>query len=182
MYIIYEFITTISLISQLSPYTFSYYNIIDDILNAVCYSPWHLSYDWRVISDPKDCSPAGSSVHGIFQARILEWGTISSPGDLPDPGIEHTSHVSPALAGRFFTLPPGKPQSQTFLVWEGLQWFNLLSSLNCFLSSLENVSCVFEKIVLFAVLGMECPLYIYFKCMWANASLMPMLHFNFLSG
>ena len=33
------------------------------------------------------------------------------PGDLPNPGIEPPSPVSPALAGRFFTTePPGKPQ------------------------------------------------------------------------
>ena len=30
------------------------------------------------LCDPMDCSPPGSSVHGIFQARILEWGAISS--------------------------------------------------------------------------------------------------------
>ena len=29
------------------------------------------------LSDPKDCSPPGSSVHGIFQARGLEWGAIA---------------------------------------------------------------------------------------------------------
>ena len=28
-------------------------------------------------SDPMDCSPLGSSVHGIFQARVLEWGAIA---------------------------------------------------------------------------------------------------------
>ena len=28
------------------------------------------------LSDPMDCSPPGSSVHGIFQARVLEWGAI----------------------------------------------------------------------------------------------------------
>ena len=28
-------------------------------------------------SDPMDCSPPGSSVHGIFQARVLEWGVIA---------------------------------------------------------------------------------------------------------
>ena len=28
-------------------------------------------------SDPTDCSPPGSAVHGIFQARVLEWGTIA---------------------------------------------------------------------------------------------------------
>ena len=27
--------------------------------------------------DPMDCSPTGSSVHGIFQARVLEWGAIA---------------------------------------------------------------------------------------------------------
>ena len=29
------------------------------------------------LSDPMDCSPPGSSVHGIFQARVLEWGVIA---------------------------------------------------------------------------------------------------------
>ena len=29
------------------------------------------------LCDPMDCSPSGSSVHGILQARILEWGAIS---------------------------------------------------------------------------------------------------------
>ena len=29
------------------------------------------------LSDPVDCSPPGSSVHGIFQARVLEWGTMA---------------------------------------------------------------------------------------------------------
>ena len=31
-------------------------------------------------SDPMDCSPPGSSVHGIFQARALEWGAIALSG------------------------------------------------------------------------------------------------------
>ena len=34
--------------------------------------------------DPKDCSPPGSSVYGIFQARVLEWVPLPSPGDLLD--------------------------------------------------------------------------------------------------
>ena len=41
---------------------------------------------------------------GILQARILEWVAMPSPsGDLPDPGIEPASLMSPALAGGFFT-------------------------------------------------------------------------------
>ena len=31
------------------------------------------------LSNPMDCSPQGSSIHGIFQARMLEWGAIASP-------------------------------------------------------------------------------------------------------
>jgi len=46
-------------------------------------------------------SPPGSSVHGIFQARILEWVAISCSGDCPDPGIEPMFPASPALASNF---------------------------------------------------------------------------------
>ena len=55
----------------------------------------------RLFCDPMDCRPQGSSVHGILQARILEWVVISFSRDLPDPGI---IPVSPALAGGFFSL------------------------------------------------------------------------------
>ena len=42
------------------------------------------------LCDPVDCSPPGSSVHGILQARTLEWVALSCPppGDLPNPGIK----------------------------------------------------------------------------------------------
>ena len=39
------------------------------------------------LSDPMDCSPPGSSVHGIFQARVLEWGAIAFYGYMPRSGI-----------------------------------------------------------------------------------------------
>ena len=51
----------------------------------------------------------GSSVRGIFQARILGWVAISPPGDLPDPGVKPTSLCLLHFAGGFFTAePPGK--------------------------------------------------------------------------
>ena len=57
-----------------------------------------------------DYSPPDSSVLEISQARILEWVALSFSRDLPDPGIEPSSPVSPALAGRFVTTEPlGKP-------------------------------------------------------------------------
>ena len=49
---------------------------------------------------------------GILQARILEWLPHPSPGNLPNPGIETLSFMSPALAGRFF------PPSSTWEVHE----------------------------------------------------------------
>ena len=37
------------------------------------------------LSDPMDCSLPGSSIHGIFQARVLEWGAIAFSGNLARP-------------------------------------------------------------------------------------------------
>ena len=52
------------------------------------------------LCDPMNCSLSGSSVHGILQARILEWVAFPSPGDLPNPGMES---ASPAM--QVDTLP-----------------------------------------------------------------------------
>ena len=40
------------------------------------------------LSDPMDCSLPGSSVHGIFQARVLEWGDIAFSYSKPKLGIQ----------------------------------------------------------------------------------------------
>ena len=57
-----------------------------------------------------DYSLIVSSVHGIFEARILEGVAISSSGDLPNRGIKLVSPVSPALvADSLPTALPGKP-------------------------------------------------------------------------
>ena len=80
--------------------------------------------------DSMECSPSGSSVHGILLAtpwiaahqipQPIEFSRreycsglpFPSPGDLPDPGIKPKSTASPALEGGFFTTGklPGKPQ------------------------------------------------------------------------
>ena len=63
------------------------------------------------LCDPMDCSPPSSSVHGILQARVLEW--VAIPFSLPDPGIEPTSlpglHLLRWQAGSLALVPPGKP-------------------------------------------------------------------------
>ena len=38
------------------------------------------------LRDPMDCSLPGSSIHGIFQARVLEWGAMPSPRQLLGQG------------------------------------------------------------------------------------------------
>ena len=59
------------------------------------------------LCDPMDCSLPGSSIHRIFQPRVLEWVAISFSRDLPNPGIEPGS---PALhADALPSEPPGKP-------------------------------------------------------------------------
>ena len=79
----------------------------------ICLSPWFLicleqasklscsaMFDF---CDPLNCSPPGSSVHGIFQARILEWVAISFPkGSSQTRDQTHISCVS-CIADRFFT-------------------------------------------------------------------------------
>ena len=50
-----------------------------------------------------DCNPPDSSVHGVFQARILEWGSISFSRGSSRPRDQPKSFVSPALAGGFLT-------------------------------------------------------------------------------
>ena len=73
----------------------------DDVLTGKCESVSHsvMSDSW----DPMDCSPQGSSVHGILQARMLECIAIPFSRGFSLPR-DQTS-VS-CIAGRFFTSEP----------------------------------------------------------------------------
>ena len=63
---------------------------------------------------PHACSPPGSSVHEILQARILDWFPFPYPGDLPNPEIEPRY---PALqADSLPSKPPGKPLNMCSLL------------------------------------------------------------------
>ena len=53
------------------------------------------------LCDPMDCSPPGSSVHGILQARILEW--VAMPSSRGSSQARDRTRVS-CLAGRFLTI------------------------------------------------------------------------------
>jgi hypothetical protein len=67
-----------------------------------------VAQSYLTLCDPVDCSLPVSSVHRIFQGRILEWVPFPSPEDLPNQGIKPTTAT---LVGTFFsTEPPWKPK------------------------------------------------------------------------
>ena len=45
------------------------------------------------LRDPMDCSPSGSSIHGIFQARVLEWGAIVFSDSVHLPPEKHSPQI-----------------------------------------------------------------------------------------
>ena len=92
--------------------------------NMYLYSNWYLlcvfylpylivcmcsvTHPFLMLCNPMYCSLPDSSVHGILQARILQY----PPRNLPNSGTESMSPVSPALAGGLFTTEShGKPIS-----------------------------------------------------------------------
>ena len=82
------------------------------LLNICCdfhvKSGSEISRSCLTLCEPMDCSPPGSSVHGILQARILDCVAMPSSRDLPNPGIEPRS---PAFqADSLLSEPPGKPR------------------------------------------------------------------------
>ena len=85
------------------------------------------------------CNPPGPSVHGVLQARILEWVAVPcpSPGHLPDPGILPTFPVSPALPGGLFTTGVTLGALPLFMVPPSCITWSLSSSLESVLPLLH---------------------------------------------
>ena len=97
---------------------------------------------YLTLCDPVDCSPPSSSVHGIVQARILEWVTMTSCRVPYQPRDQNSISCSSYIAGGFFTIePPGKPQA--FLI--PCLWFFVLF---CFVFTKEAISLSYKTIVL----------------------------------
>ena len=91
------------------------------------------SLEWcPTLREPINCSLPGSSVYGIFQARILKWVTIPSSRDLPNPGFEPTSaalQVHPLLLshwGSQYNFEAWKiPRSAVYkLETQETQWYS----------------------------------------------------------
>ena len=74
-----------------------------------------------ILCNPMDCSLPGSSVHGVSQARILEWVVMPSSTGSSQP--RDRAHVSWLAGGSFITEPPGKSVLRalkgSIMLWEG---------------------------------------------------------------
>ena len=81
------------------------------------------------LRDPMDCSPPGSSIHGIFQARVLEWGAIA----FSLSSLTRGQTMSPAF---LTTGPPGSPHINA--ITSRLDFY-LLVFLNIFLLVFANI-------------------------------------------
>ena len=88
---------------------------------------------YRNLSDPMDCSLPGSSVHGLFQARVLEWGAIAfsqSPirAPLNSAAAAKSLQSCPTLCDPIDSSPPGSAvpgilQART-LEWVAISFSN----------------------------------------------------------
>ena len=75
------------------------------------------------LCDPMDCSPSGSTVHGISQARILEWVAISfSRGSSRPSNQTRTSSFISCIAGRFLTTEPPAVQLPSCVRLSATPW------------------------------------------------------------
>ena len=97
------------------------------------------------LCDPIDCSPPGSSVHGILQARILDLVAIHFSRDLLDAGIEPGSPALQAdslLSSSVFFLPSETGDTSLYSAnrrgrgqWSanptGMALFNLIATVPC---------------------------------------------------
>ena len=82
-------------------YMLSFY--VEEFLNFMWLICVSRSQSCPTLCDPMDCSPPGSSVHGIFQARVLEWVAIPFSRGSSQPRVQ--TQVS-CITGRLFTAQP----------------------------------------------------------------------------
>ena len=65
-----------------------------------------VAQSWLTLNDPMDCSSPGSSIHGIFQARVLEWGAIAFSDGIPNPYQCEDSYKTKVTEGFLGVLIP----------------------------------------------------------------------------
>ena len=106
---------------------------------SICVRAQSLQF-FTTLCDPTDCSPPGSSVRGISQAKILEWVAISFSRGSSQPRDWICVSCISCVTGRLFTAePPGKPLSHT----EYYKILSIVLSLELLLFILCRVVCLY---------------------------------------
>ena len=110
------------------------------IFNTFCEVKWsEVAQSCPTLCDPMDCRPPGSSTHGIFQARVLEWVAISfSRGSYRPRDQTQISHI----AGRHFTVWTIS-ESHTFYnaQYIKIHWLTICSNQYFWWQYLRNCKC-----------------------------------------
>ena len=104
-----------------------------------------VAHSCRTLSDPMDCSLPGSSVHGIFQARVLEWGvtafSVACTGETQKWKWKSLSHVR--LLVTPWTIAHQVPLSMKFSRQE--HWNESHSLLQRIFQGSNQVSCIADR-------------------------------------
>ena len=94
------------------------------------------------LSNPMDCSLPGSSIHGIFQARVLEWGAIA----FSESHGSHSYKTLLTLAASVFNLTPNFYSLATVMAFfQFLRDLKLMQGLNICFPFLEDSSSRFQN-------------------------------------
>ena len=98
-----------------------FYSISWTVCVCACVCAQLLSQSCPTLCNPMDCSPPGSSVHGISRQEYWNGLAFPPPRDLPDTSMELVSLMFSELADKFFsTVSPGLLY-QTNIIWH-LMW------------------------------------------------------------
>ena len=105
----------------------SIFNMIELAELCVCVCVCARIQSHPTLCSPIDCSPPDSSVHGFPRQEYWSGLPFPTPGDLPKPGIELESLMSPALAGGFLITcatsnDPPIPPRYSWWVWKSDLW------------------------------------------------------------
>ena len=109
---------------------------------------YSLSFVW-LFWDPMNCSQSGSSVHGILQARILEWVAISFSKGSSQP----RDQTCISCSAEFFTTdPPGKPYAKDTNIQSKKWRLAHLDFQKSFCPHVDTLSIAFRTLYVWAVL------------------------------
>ena len=75
-----------------------------------------VSQSCPTLHNPRDCSPRGSSVHGIFQARVLEWGAIAFSSYMPYLSTKPSMNTHPSSPQKTYSYSQRKGRYMKLMV------------------------------------------------------------------